>query len=129
MVASGGEPVGHPEPSPAVWALLRACARLILLLDAGGVHLRRGAAPAPEAYVRVVGGIAIRQSGSDGTAAATRRVVIVEHHPAPLWAPMSLAAPGLRACWSRFPILSRDGRVLGTSPSTRRGWSKPRWRT
>ena len=88
------------------------------LLDADGVHLRHGAAPTlPEPYVRVVDGIAIGQGvGSCGTAAATGRAVIVDditRHP--LWAPYATLAAvhGLCACWS-FPILSRDGQVLGT---------------
>jgi PAS domain S-box-containing protein len=119
MVASGASLSSTLDTlARGLEALLPDMLASILLLDADGVHLRHGAAPTlPEPYVRVVDGIAIGQGvGSCGTAAATGRAVIVDditRHP--LWAPyVTLAAPhGLRACWS-FPILSRDGQVLGT---------------
>jgi len=48
-----------------------------------------------------------------------RSVLVGDIATDPLWADFrDLAlAHGLRACWST-PILSSDGRVLGTSPST-----------
>lgn len=90
----------------------------ILLLDADGVHLHHGAAPSlPEAYIRAIDGITIGpMRGSCGTAAFTRRQIIVEDiERDPLWADFrSLALPlGLRACWS-MPIISAAGKVLGT---------------
>jgi PAS domain S-box-containing protein len=90
----------------------------VLLLDAGGVHLRHGAAPSlPESYVRAVDGIAIGPSvGSCGTAAYRREPVYVSDIASdPLWAPYAHVAlsHGLRACWSS-PILSSTGVALGT---------------
>ena len=90
----------------------------VLLLDPDGIHLRHGAAPSlPEGYIRAVDGVAIGEGvGSCGTTAWRGQPVIVEDIARdPLWEPyQALAARhGLVACWS-FPILSRDGRVLGT---------------
>src|SRR6185369_6337353 len=90
----------------------------ILLLDEDGVHVRHGAAPSlPEVYIKAVDGAAIGpRAGSCGTAMFRREPVIVTdilHDP--LWEDYrNLVVPyGLSACWST-PILSHDGRVLGS---------------
>jgi diguanylate cyclase (GGDEF)-like protein/PAS domain S-box-containing protein len=90
----------------------------VLLLDEEGRHLRHGAAPSlPQAYCDAIDGIAIGPSvGSCGTAAFTRQPVIVENiQTDPLWAAFHPLASlyGLRCCWST-PVMSLDGRVLGT---------------
>ena len=90
----------------------------ILLLDRNANRLRHGAAPSlPIAYTEAIDGTAIGPSvGSCGTAAYRAEPVIVSDIATnPLWADYrDLAlAHGLRACWST-PILSSDGRVLGT---------------
>ena len=61
----------------------------VLLLDDDGIHLRHGAAPSlPDAYNRAVDGAPIGPAaGSCGTAAYTKRQVIVEDIATdPLWA-------------------------------------------
>jgi PAS domain S-box-containing protein len=90
----------------------------ILLLDEDGVHVRHGAAPSlPEAYLKAIDGAVIGpRAGSCGTAMFRREPVIVTdilHDP--LWEGYrNLIVPyGLHACWST-PILSHDGRVLGS---------------
>ncbi len=90
----------------------------ILLLDPNTNRLRHGAAPSlPVAYADAIDGIAIGPSvGSCGTAAyRAERVTVCDIAADPLWADYrDLAlAHGLRACWSA-PILSSEGRVLGT---------------
>ena len=90
----------------------------ILLLDSNAHCLRPGAAPSlPLAYIEAIDGIVIGPSvGSCGTAAYRAEPVIVSDIATDsLWADYrELAlAHGLRACWST-PILSSDGRVLGT---------------
>jgi signal transduction histidine kinase len=90
----------------------------ILLLDRNAHCLRHGAAPSlPSAYTEAIDGLVIGPSvGSCGTAAYRREPVIVSDVTTdPLWAGFrDLAqAHGLRACWST-PILSSEGRVLGT---------------
>ncbi len=90
----------------------------ILLLDADGIHLRHGAAPSlPEAYNRVIDGLAIGPTaGSCGTAAYYgERVVVTDISTDPRWAPYRdlAAAHDLRACWST-PIKGASGRILGT---------------
>ena len=90
----------------------------ILLLDADGSHVRHGAAPdLPEDYVRAIDGLAIGpQAGSCGTAAFTRKPVIVgDIATDPLWNDYRATAlrNDLRACWST-PIFDSDRRVLGT---------------
>src|ERR1700704_5334027 len=90
----------------------------ILLLDPKADRLRHGAAPSlPAAYTEAIDGIAIGPSvGSCGTAAYRGEPVMVRDIATdPLWADYcALAlAHGLRACWST-PILSSDGKVLGT---------------
>jgi two-component sensor histidine kinase len=90
----------------------------VLLLDPNANSLRHGAAPSlPNDYIDAIDGIVIGPSvGSCGTAAYRREPVIVSDIATdPLWANYrDLAlAHGLGACWSR-PILSSDGRVLGT---------------
>jgi signal transduction histidine kinase len=90
----------------------------ILLVSADGKRVIHGAAPnLPEELNRAIDGREIGpDQGSCGTAAALRRPVIVTDIEAdPLWKSFrEVALPlGLRACWSA-PILSREGRVLGT---------------
>jgi len=90
----------------------------ILLLDEDHGLLRHGAAPSlPESYVRAIDGIAIGPNvGSCGTAAYLREPTVASKIACdPRWADhRDLAlAHGLQACWST-PILSADGRVLGT---------------
>jgi GAF domain-containing protein len=90
----------------------------ILLLDADGVHVRHGAAPdLPKDYVRAVDGLAIGpQAGSCGTAAFTRKPVIVGNIATdPLWTDYRSMAlkHDLRACWST-PIFDSERHLLGT---------------
>jgi PAS domain S-box-containing protein len=90
----------------------------ILLLSSDGTRVLRGAAPSlPEEYTSAIDGAPIGpKGGSCGTAAALGRPVIVTDIEAdPLWDDYRELARrfGLRACWST-PILTRDGRVLGT---------------
>jgi PAS domain S-box-containing protein len=93
----------------------------ILLLDANAGRLRLGAAPSlPTPYVEAIDGLVVGPSvGSCGTAAYLAEPVIVpDISTHPLWADyrdLGLAH-GLRACWSR-PLISSDGRVLGTLAS------------
>jgi PAS domain S-box-containing protein len=90
----------------------------ILLLDSNGNQLRHGAAPSlPTSYTQAIdGGVIGPSAGSCGTAAYRGEQVIVSDIATdPLWADYRDLAlsNGLRACWST-PILSPDGRVLGT---------------
>jgi signal transduction histidine kinase len=90
----------------------------ILLLDANASCLRHGAAPSlPASYLETIDGIHVGPSvGSCGTAAYRgERVVVSDIATDPLWADYRDLAlgHGLRACWST-PIVSSDGRVLGT---------------
>ncbi len=98
--------------------LARGSLSSILLLDANAGCLRLGAAPnLPTHYVEAIDGLVVGPSaGSCGTAAYLAEPVIVpDISTSPLWADYrDLAfAHGLQACWSR-PLLSSDGRVLGT---------------
>lgn len=91
----------------------------ILLLDPDGKRLRHGAAPGlPDAYNRAIDGVEIGPAvGSCGTAAYRgERVIVEDIQSDPLWADYrkTAEAHGLRACWSQ-PILSADGRTIGTS--------------
>ena len=91
----------------------------ILLLDPNTNCLRHGAAPSlPASYTEAIDGSVIGPTqGSCGTAAYRAEPVIVSDIATDsLWADYrELAlAYGLRACWST-PILSSEGRVLGTS--------------
>ncbi len=90
----------------------------LLIADDDGKHLRHGGAPSlPTDFNKQVDGVPIRVgAGSCGTAAATRKLVIVEDvRVDPLWAEYRhlTSAFGLAACWS-FPILSAHGQLLGT---------------
>ena len=90
----------------------------ILLLDADGKHLRKGAAPSlPAAYTAAIDGGEIGPcAGSCGTAAYLGAAVFVADIATdPLWADYKELAHsnGLRACWST-PILTRGRKVLGT---------------
>src|ERR1700719_1338380 len=90
----------------------------IFLLDEDGLHLRYGVAPhLPQPYLAAIDGTCIGPNvGSCGAAAYLRQPVFVSDilsHPN--WANFkSVVLPsGLRAAWST-PILSHDGKVLGT---------------
>ena len=90
----------------------------VLLFDAEAGCLRHGAAPSlPEAFCRVVDGVAIGSSvGSCGTAAFRRQPVFVaDTWTDPLWASYRYIARqyDLRSCTST-PIFGREGRLLGT---------------
>ena len=90
----------------------------ILMLDEAGERLLHGAAPSlPEAYNRMIDGVAIGPSaGSCGTAAFQRRPVFVTDIAAdPLWEGWKdlAAAHGLGACCST-PVFSSEGALLGT---------------
>src|SRR5258708_19290925 len=91
----------------------------ILLLDPDGSPVRDGAAPdCPEDYVSGLDGLPIGpQAGSCGTAAFTRKPVIVgDIATDPLWNDYRAVAlkNDLQACWST-PIFDSERRVLGTS--------------
>lgn len=90
----------------------------ILLLDETGKYLTHGAAPnLPKAYCDLINGLEIGpQAGSCGTAAYTKKVIMVSDiEQDPLWQNYkSFVAPyGLKSCWS-MPILGITGKVLGT---------------
>jgi two-component system cell cycle sensor histidine kinase/response regulator CckA len=90
----------------------------ILLLDLNGKTLRHGAAPSlPDSYTRAVDGMEIGPcAGSCGTAAYRAEPVFVSDISSdPLWVDYRDLGlhHGLRACWST-PIVSSDGKVLGT---------------
>jgi len=90
----------------------------IFLLDEAGLRLRYGvAANLPEAYRAATDGVCIGPNvGSCGAAAYLRQPVFVSDilsHPN--WANFRsvVLQSGLRAAWST-PIMSQDGKVLGT---------------
>lgn len=90
----------------------------VLLFDENGGCLRNGAAASlPPAYVKLIDGIQVGPKvGSCGTAAWRRSPVFVRDvMDDPLWEDYRELAVmfGFRSCWST-PILSADGRVLGT---------------
>src|SRR5262252_7986487 len=90
----------------------------VFLLDPDGVHLRYAAAPnLPDFYRSATDGMAIGpKAGSCGTAVYRREAVFIPDILCdPLWIRFRDAAlsVGLRAAWSS-PIISNDGRVLGT---------------
>ncbi len=89
----------------------------IFLLDEDGLHLRYGAANLPEAFQAATDGVCIGPNvGSCGAAAYLRQSVFVSDILSdPKWVKFkdSAVAAGLRAAWSS-PILSHDGKVLGT---------------
>ena len=90
----------------------------ILLLDPSRKTLRHGAAPSlPDSYSRAIDGMAIGPcAGSCGTAAYRKEAVIVaDIANDSLWSDYRELglSHGLRACWST-PIISKDGKVLGT---------------
>lgn len=90
----------------------------VLLLDHETQQLRHGAAPRlPLDYCTAIDGAAIGpRAGSCGTAAYTKRLVIVEDIQIdPLWTDYRALAEvhGLRACWSQ-PIVDQEETVLGT---------------
>lgn len=102
----------------------------ILAIDNG--RLRPIAAPSlPQSYSDALDGAEIGPTaGSCGTAAYFGwPVEVIDIETDPLWQDYAaLVAPlGLRACWSS-PIVARDGRVVGTLPSTTgRGAARARW--
>jgi len=90
----------------------------IFLLNEDGLHLQYGvAANLPEAYRAATDGVCIGPNvGSCGAAAYLRQPVYVSDilsHPN--WANFRsiVLQSGLRAAWST-PIMSQDGKVLGT---------------
>lgn len=90
----------------------------ILLLDNDGIHVRHAAAPSlPKEYIDSIDGSMIgEQAGSCGTAAYTRKQVVVEDILTdPLWTDYRELASrfDLRACWST-PIFDPQQCVLGT---------------
>jgi len=90
----------------------------VFLLDPDGVHLRYAAAPnLPEYYRSATDGMASGpKAGSCGTAVYRREAVFIPDILSdPLWVRFRAVAAtaGLRAAWSS-PIISNDGRVLGT---------------
>jgi len=90
----------------------------VLLVDAEGKKLHPGSAPSlPAAFTQACDGLEIGPcSGSCGTAAYRCDTVIIEDIKTdPLWAgfrDLGLQS-GIRSCWSK-PIMSREGKVLGT---------------
>jgi PAS domain S-box-containing protein len=90
----------------------------IFLLTEDGLHLQCGAAPSlPETYRTAIERLDIGPAaGSCGTAVYLRQPVFVcDTASDPKWAGLRDLAlqNGLRAAWSS-PIISHDGRVLGT---------------
>jgi formate hydrogenlyase transcriptional activator len=90
----------------------------ISLVDEDGLHLRYGVAEnLPQTYREATDGICIGPNvGSCGAAAYLRRPAFVADILSdPKWVKLkdSAVAAGLRAAWSS-PILSHDGKVLGT---------------
>jgi len=118
MIATG---VGWQPVLDAICLLFEAQntdVRASILLVANAATLHPAAAPRlPPEYCALLEGAAIGQNqGSCGTAAFTKRRVIVEDIATdPIWASCaSLALPfGLRACFST-PVLAHDGEVLGS---------------
>ena len=101
----------------------------IMLMDDEGRHLLHGAAPSlPDYFCQAIDGLEIgEEAGSCGRAAFIKERVIVEdllNHP--YWANFQelVVKAGLRSCWSE-PILSSDGRVLGTFAIYHRQPQKP----
>lgn len=90
----------------------------IFLLDEDGLHLRYGVAPnLPHEYRAAIDGTCIGPSvGSCGAAAYLRQPVFVSDvlsHPNWVNFRSVVLQSGLRAAWST-PIMSQDGKVLGT---------------
>jgi len=90
----------------------------IFLVDEDGLHLRYGVAEnLPQTYRAATDGICIGPNvGSCGAAAYLRQPVFVADIVSdPKWVRLkdSAVSAGLRAAWSS-PILSQDGKVLGT---------------
>ena len=90
----------------------------IFLLDEDGLHLRYGvAANLPQAYRAATDGVCIGPDvGSCGAAAYLRQPVFISDMLShPNWEGFRdvVLQSGLRAAWST-PILSHDGKVLGT---------------
>ncbi len=98
------------------WIVGQICCS-ISLLDLDGEHVQVAAAPSlPEAYVRLINGMAIGpQAACCGTAICLNQPVIAGDIASdPLWEGLREAAMahGLRACWS-VPIRAASGTVLG----------------
>jgi GAF domain-containing protein len=101
----------------------------VFLVAEDGLHLRYAAAPSlPEAYRTATDGARIGPDiGSCGAAAYLRRPVFVEDMLSDSkWAKFRDIAlqSGLRAAWSS-PIMSHDGKVLGTFAMYYREIRKP----
>jgi len=90
----------------------------ISLLDEDGIHLNLAAAPSmPKAYnLAITKGVIGKSAGSCGTAAFTKKPVIVSDISTDkLWVDYRDVAlkHNLKSCWS-VPILSKSNDVLGT---------------
>ncbi len=125
-IATVLEAIANAEPLPDVLTklvetvekyqpIIRAS---VLLAETETERLLHGAAPSlPEAYCAAIHGIHYAPGvGSCGTAAAEKRLVIVEDiQTDPLWKDFRELAGqhNLRACWSQ-PILGENNVVLGT---------------
>ena len=101
----------------------------IWLLDKDGKHLHCATAPSlPAPYIAQIDGTPVGPKGCNcGTAVYRREPVYVSDILSdPLWDDYRhLALPyGLRACWSQ-PLLSSDGKVLGTFASYYRDVRSP----
>ncbi|TCS39664.1 PAS domain S-box-containing protein/diguanylate cyclase (GGDEF)-like protein [Paucimonas lemoignei] len=98
------------------WIVGQICCS-ISLLDAGGNHIQVVAAPSlPEAYVKVMNGMAIGpQAACSGAAIFLNQPIITSDIASdPRWEEFrgDALAHGLRACWS-VPIRAASGAVLG----------------
>jgi PAS domain S-box-containing protein len=101
----------------------------IWLLDKDGKHLHCATAPSlPSPYITQIDGTPVGPKGCNcGTAVYRRKpVYVTDIRTDPLWDDYRhLALPyGLRACWSQ-PLLSSDGKVLGTFASYYRDVRSP----
>jgi signal transduction histidine kinase/CheY-like chemotaxis protein len=118
MIATG---VGWQQVLDAICHLFEAQnaeVRASILLVANAATLHPAAAPSlsPEYCALLEGAPVGMNKGSCGTAAFTKKRVIVEDIATdPIWEPCAaLALPfGLRACFST-PVLAHDGEVLGS---------------
>ncbi|WP_052063595.1 sensor domain-containing diguanylate cyclase [Nitrincola sp. A-D6] len=94
------------------------CLCSILLLDPNSNTLNLGAAPSlPDDYNKAIANTPAKPgAGSCGTAAATRkRVIVSDIQTHPYWKKVkdTAAKAGLSACWSE-PIMGANNEVLGT---------------
>ena len=94
----------------------------IMLSDNEGTTLNLAAAPSlSNDYCSAVASVPFMEVGSCGTAACRKEPVFTEDIASdPRWAGFQEVAQnnGLRSCWS-YPLLTSDGKVLGTFASYR----------